>query len=278
MKEAGDIDGARAWNDAAARTATEDEWRLTMLGADLDLLSGNVAAAREKLAGLEVGSRRNGNPGGALYFASRSALATFWVENDPDAAAAALTASIDAIGADGRSARDQGLPDRALIFALAGNETAVASTLSTYRAGVAPETDPEGQALALAAERLIAVRPGDEASFLALDRALDDVRCARCADLLRGVGAEEAGDAEAAIVAYERYLAHPFFDAGNRYTSFFVANVHERLGALYEDVGDPEKAVEHYGRFAELWRNADAALTPRVDHARARVEVLASKE
>lgn len=275
LMASGDIDGARAWNDAAMGTATEDGWRLVSLDADLDLLSGNVAAAREKLTGLEVGSRREGRPGAALYFATRSALARTWVEGDGDAALRGLTTSLDALGPDALSVRDQDLPSMAMLQALAGDEEAVGSTLDRYRTGVDPATDAVGRATALAAERLAAIRAGDQASLEALGHALDAIDCARCGDLLRGVGAEAAGDVDAAILAYERYLASPFFDAGNPVLHFFATNVHERLGPLYEEAGEPEKAVEHYRRFAELWRNADAELMPRVVYARSRVEALA---
>jgi hypothetical protein len=48
----------------------------------------------------------------------------------------------------------------------------------------------------------------------------------------------------------------------------------ERLGALYEELGDNSKAAEHYAAFAELWADADPELQPRVQHARERVAAL----
>jgi tetratricopeptide (TPR) repeat protein len=40
-----------------------------------------------------------------------------------------------------------------------------------------------------------------------------------------------------------------------------------RLGELYEQRGEPEKAIEYYGRFVELWENADAELQQWVEQA-----------
>lgn len=278
LMASGDIQGARAWNESAAAAATEDGWRFTAMSADLDLLAGNVAAAREKFRGLETTMQRLDLPASQLYFAHRSALATAWVEGDGDRAAGTYAATLQDVDVTDLSVRDQDLPRTAVVFAVAGDEERVASTLKAYRAGVDVQTDAAGRTWATAAERLIAVQPGDDDSLAALGRALDDLRCARCADLLRGVEAETAGDVDAAIASYERYLAHRFFDAGQPLMFSFTTNVHERLGPLYEEAGNPEKAVEHYLRFAELWENADAPFRPRVDFARSRAEALAANE
>ena len=52
----------------------------------------------------------------------------------------------------------------------------------------------------------------------------------------------------------------------------------ERLGQLYEAKGDTIRAVEHYHKFIELWKDADAVLQPRVKAARDRLYRLAPVE
>ena len=47
-----------------------------------------------------------------------------------------------------------------------------------------------------------------------------------------------------------------------------------RLGELYQDAGDTKRATEYYGRFVDLWKNADPELQPRVTEARARIDRL----
>jgi hypothetical protein len=42
---------------------------------------------------------------------------------------------------------------------------------------------------------------------------------------------------------------------------------------LYEEAGQPEKAVLHYKRFLEMWKNADDGL-PQPIHARERLKAL----
>ena len=47
--------------------------------------------------------------------------------------------------------------------------------------------------------------------------------------------------------------------------------MYRRLGSLYEERGDSEKAVEYYNRFVDLWAEADAELQPRVAEIRDRI-------
>lgn len=58
----------------------------------------------------------------------------------------------------------------------------------------------------------------------------------------------------------------------------FLAGVHERLGELYEESGQPVRAVAHYRAFIEQWKNADPELQPRVAEARRRLAKLAPVE
>ncbi|MBI4513039.1 MAG: hypothetical protein HY702_02925 [Gemmatimonadetes bacterium] len=52
---------------------------------------------------------------------------------------------------------------------------------------------------------------------------------------------------------------------------------HERLGELYEQAGDRERAVYHYGKFVSLWERADPELQPRVAAARRALARLTSE-
>jgi tetratricopeptide (TPR) repeat protein len=88
---------------------------------------------------------------------------------------------------------------------------------------------------------------------------------------------EEAGDAAAAIVEYERLLSEPYrnrfwFDARQRGPTL------ERLGQLYDEAADLENAAKWYAMFVELWRDADPELQPRVEAAQQRLnEIFAER-
>ncbi len=57
-----------------------------------------------------------------------------------------------------------------------------------------------------------------------------------------------------------------------------VPAIRERLGQLYESMGNTDKAIENYRAFIELWKNADADLQPRVADARKRLARLTPVE
>ena len=49
---------------------------------------------------------------------------------------------------------------------------------------------------------------------------------------------------------------------------------HLRRGEIYERLGEPNNAIEHYARFIELWKDCDQELQPMVDGAFARLAKL----
>ncbi len=91
----------------------------------------------------------------------------------------------------------------------------------------------------------------------------------RPASVLRAMAFQELGQADSAIVSFERFLniRDPFPDLDGS----FKADAYQRLGELYEAKGNRTKAIDYYGRFTELWKDADAKLQPRVRDVRDRI-------
>ncbi len=50
------------------------------------------------------------------------------------------------------------------------------------------------------------------------------------------------------------------------------------LGGIYEQLGEEEKAILHYQRFIELWKDADPELHPRVEAARRAIRALSPEK
>jgi tetratricopeptide (TPR) repeat protein len=87
---------------------------------------------------------------------------------------------------------------------------------------------------------------------------------------------DAAGQADSAIVMYERYVGTPFAWR----VSFELVDpvqlpgVYERLATLYEKQGNAAKARMNYQAFIDLWKDADSELQPRVAEARRRLQQL----
>ena len=86
---------------------------------------------------------------------------------------------------------------------------------------------------------------------------------------------EAIGEPDSALALYERIVATPglirLFDD---YAT--LVPTYRRLGELYEARGNRAKAREYYGRFADLWKDADPELQPTVADARAALKRLSA--
>ena len=56
----------------------------------------------------------------------------------------------------------------------------------------------------------------------------------------------------------------------------FLAPAHLRSGRIHELLENRQQAIEHYRRFAALWRECDADLRPLVTDAQQRIEMLSA--
>ncbi len=71
-------------------------------------------------------------------------------------------------------------------------------------------------------------------------------------------------------------------NAQRKFVEFFVARIRNkntrsaylRRAAIYEHLGEFEKAIDYYTRLVELWKDADPELQPYVEEARAQIDRL----
>lgn len=83
---------------------------------------------------------------------------------------------------------------------------------------------------------------------------------------------DQAGVADSAIARYEMALEHTDELIELDWQPRQIPITYLRLARLYDERGDLEQAAGYYGRFVDLWEDADAEFQPKVERARARLE------
>jgi tetratricopeptide (TPR) repeat protein len=101
--------------------------------------------------------------------------------------------------------------------------------------------------------------------------AKEDRRCiAACGDFDLARAYDRAGQADSAVVEFERLLSETFLNRIFR-DGFALAPSYKRLGELYEERGERDMAIEYYNNFVELWSDADLELQDQVRDVRERI-------
>ena len=164
----------------------------------------------------------------------------------------------------------------ASFYAWVGRTDLARSTIDAYTAGVPAELRGWDERDLHAALGHLATAQGRPLEAIAEARLHDEATgCAICALYGLGRAYDAAGMPDSAIAVYGRYVDSPvifrvFLDG------IFLPGILQRLGELYEDRGDAEKATYYYGKLLELWANADPQLQPRVAAARRAIAALSS--
>jgi tetratricopeptide (TPR) repeat protein len=273
-----DFDGAdRAYRDLALKTRDPIFQSMATFGLTrVALARGKLADAdRQMLAGIEVSERR-GLPGAALAAAADQALATVVYRGDSAGGLRIMDAALRRHPLDSIPLLDRPSPDIARVYAVAGQAGRARQLLATYESRV-PEGIRRGKWSWHEARGWLALvegRPRDADTAFVQGRRADD--CPDCGAWDEGVAYERAGLPDTALAAYQRAAGR-----GTTWKSIAdawgLAPSLKRLGELYEGRGDRQRALEYYGRFVDLWKDADPVLQPGVREVKARMAQLAGE-
>lgn len=87
-----------------------------------------------------------------------------------------------------------------------------------------------------------------------------------------------AGRTDQSIAAFERVVSSTYSYAFRDVDPNNLAGAYKRLGELYEQKGETERAASYYSKFVDLWRTADPELQPKVAEVRKRLAALSAHE
>jgi tetratricopeptide (TPR) repeat protein len=213
----------------------------------------------------------------AIYVASavRVAFHDLWFRGQPEAAVRGVEDVLARYPLETIEPAERPYGLLATFYALAGRPARARAYLAEYEAAVEDGTViANPQEGADASKGILALAEGRLDDAIAELRAIDIGPCTICVLPMLGQAYDQAGETDSVAAIYERYVTTPWLgrlDAGDW---FALAVIYERLGGLYELRGDTEKATLYYGRFVELWEDADPDLQPRVEAARRAMERL----
>lgn len=267
-----DIDSAESVIRTFAQTTRDLTWQS---GAASSL--GQIALVRGKLGEADAQFRRamtlddqRGVP--TAYFQNVLGLAVIqlFYRHSPEGCQRELDAALRHHPLATIPPQDRPYLGLAWLYPQLGRSDRARQLVAEYEA-VVPEAVRRGNPFRHAVAAELALADGRVADGIRLYRAwYDEDGCAVCGMWQLAHAYERAGEPDSALAVYERSVSTPgFFRLFEE--SATLAPTYRRLGELYEEKRQVDKARDYYGRFVDLWKNADPELQPKVREVRAKL-------
>jgi len=259
------------------RMADNPVWRLRAANgrAAIAAVQGRLLEAREfkqkNLTFFEQRGLRARHVRTVIELARLSLL----VQGDTAGALALIETELERYPLEGMPIADRPYDRLIIFFALAGAADRARALLVKYEREAEPTR--EAQQFQRLLGEIAFADDNYQAAASQFERA-DHGLCLLCAVPGLARAYDQAGEADAALATYERYVTTPSFDRLTAMDQYSLAPSFERLGQLYDERGDDQNAARNYAKFVELWRNADPDLRPRVQAAEARLEEILAEQ
>ncbi len=298
--EAADSTIAEAGGRVPERQTSYSHWLIALARGDFEaadsmvtahesdepdpFLRGVTEAARGRLQRARSAWSSDVPPGQCGYDCLFASYLDLWVRGDREAAVRQAEDLLASPGMDSVDVSDRPYPQIALVLATAGKPQEAGRLIGRFEQEGIPDLEFYQQPLLLSARGFIELANGNGSEAVTLLRRAQQLAiCQACLGALRGIVFEGASMPDSALAAYEAYIDTGWAD---RYQfgqnaipndPFFLVFSHEHAARLAEQLGDADRARLHWARVAELWKDADPELQPRVQEARRNVERLGRK-
>jgi tetratricopeptide (TPR) repeat protein len=239
--------------------------------------AGKLAQAAQHVRDQMAVNEARGLPQEFVEGAFRLADFELRYRNRPAEALNLVAAALAKHPIDSMPRLDRPLLGLAAIYARAGKVDQAKRVMRQFEAEV-PEGLRRGMWWRHWPEGFIAEAEGRKSDAVAAFRAVYDEggQCNLCGLYELASAYNALGQADSAIAIYERAISTPGH-ARLRVDGPTLAPSLKRLGELYEAKGDRGKAANYYGRFVDLWKDADPELQPGVREVRQRLARLAQE-
>jgi len=270
----GNTDESRRLNEELRQAESADPYwlfRTHVMDWLLDIEEGRISRGASSLAAA-IGAGESGDPKDAL-------VANLWraeldlALGEPESAVRRVESALRQYPLEDIPPLDRPVSFAASLFALAGEPEAARELLDAQRRELGPLADRDQLRFEFA-DAWVDLAEGRYAEAIPILRNADrGYGCDPCAEHAVATAFDRAGQPDSAVAHYEEYLA-----PANNWRTWVDGTWRgwtlERLGQLYDEMGDLEQAAGYYGLFVELWAEADPELQPRVQAARNRMEAI----
>src|SRR5256884_4178143 len=265
-------DSAEVAARSLAETSRDPTWQSGAVGtlAAINLVRGRLGSAEAQLRRAVLLDEQRGVPGHSINDAIGIAVIDVHYRNAPDAGRREVEAALRRHPLGSIPAEDRPYLGLAWLYADAGHPDRARQLLAEYETAV-PEGGRRGQPLCYGAAAPIAFAAGRiQDAIRDYRRGYDEDGCAACGLFLLGRAYERAGERDSALAVYERAVTTPGYTRAFE-EELTLGPTYRRLGEMYEERGQLDKAREYYGRFVDLWKNADPELQTVVREIRGRL-------
>jgi tetratricopeptide (TPR) repeat protein/tRNA A-37 threonylcarbamoyl transferase component Bud32 len=231
---------------------------------------GQLGRATQEWRRLMTIAEEHEDPSAVVQAAAELAVVTARYRGVPGEATRVLNAALERHPLDSLAADARPYPALVSAYAALGEAAVAAELLTAYRQEV-PREARRLQPTRHHAMGSMALASAEFQEAIEAFRAwYDDGRCASCGLYELAHTFDRVGNLDSSIVMYERAVGTR--DLRKIYQDFWWLPVaYRRLGELYEDRGNHNKAADYYNRFIDLWKDADPELQPQVEEVKQRL-------
>ena len=282
------------WDSAAVelrqvtRLSTDlaDQSPAAAIPSAIALTRGQLGEAERKMGDYMAISERRALP--TLYLKGAANLAQIQAvyHRNPAAAGKVLDQALARHPLAAMSPLDRPYPQLAAAYALANQPARARALLKEYETLVpiglrrGDASDPQDPySGGDRAKGFLALAEGRGSDAAAAFRAWWDASgCANCAQSELGRAYDLSSQPDSAVAAYTRAADTPGGLGRIMTDQWNLAFSYRRLGELYEEKGNKEKALDYYGRLVQLWKDADPELQPQVKEVKDRMVKLTGEK
>jgi len=252
-------------------------WRVIghFMKSDVERVRGRMAAAEEETLEAMRGQEARGIRSASIEVPLELAMADLEVRGKPEEALARVARALARQPLDSLTPVNRPYGQLIGFYATAGQLPRARDLAAEYQRLV-PEVFRRGDGWGeWGLGRLAAAEGRNDEALRRFRRAHDLFGCRSCTAVDIARTFERLGQPDSALAAYENLALLPAPLGQGRDVDLPIT--YQRLGELYETRGDKARAVEYYALLADLWKDADPELQPRVAEIRKRIGQLAGE-